>query len=85
MLIQELKQVLQDLICKFLKTHFSKDFKNIQLKVIHHSQDTNHDIHLNSLFQSLYKLFSHACNLHLQYLLDLNCYKNLLFQAMLFH
>ena len=49
MLIQELKQILQDLIDKFQKH---------QSKVVYHFQDANHDIHLKFLFQNLYKLFS---------------------------
>ena len=45
MLIQEQKEILQDLNDKFLNTFFLS-FQKHQLKVIYHFQDTNHDISL---------------------------------------
>ena len=59
MLIQELKEILQD-----LNDRFFYSFQKHQPKVMYHFQDTNHYINLNVLFQNLYKLFLHVCNLH---------------------
>ena len=61
MLIQELKEILQDLNDKFLNT-FSEVFENISQK---QCITFKIQIMVNFVFQSFYKLYSHACNLHL--------------------
>ena len=48
----------------FLRVLFWR-FRKYQQEVMYHFKDANHDIQLNFLFHGLYKLFSHACYLHL--------------------
>ena len=43
---------------------YFESFQIHSLPTIYHFKQTNRDIHVSFLFQSLPKLFSHACNLH---------------------
>ena len=63
MLIQQLKEILQDQAHIFQGTYF-KGYQIHQLTIMYRFEHTNHDIILNFLFQSLYKLFLRARNLH---------------------
>ena len=66
MLIQELKEILQNQAHIFQDTYFQSS-QIRQLAIMYHLEHTNHDILLNFLFQNFYKLFLRAHNLH-QYL-----------------
>ena len=63
MLIQELKEILQDQAHIFQDKYFESSQIH-QLTIIYRLEHTNHDILLNFLFQNLHKLFLRALNLH---------------------
>ena len=46
----------------FQNTYF-KSFQIHQLAKLYRFEHTNHGIYVNFVFQNIYKLFSHACNL----------------------
>ena len=63
MLIQKLKEIMQDQAHIFQDTYFETSQIH-QLTIMYHFEHTNHDIILQFLFQNLYKIFWRARNLH---------------------
>ena len=63
MLIQVLKEILQDQAHIFQDTYFESSQTHL-LTIMYCFEHKNYDIHLNFLFQNPYKLFFRAYNLH---------------------
>ena len=62
MLIQELRENERHHVHIFYDTYI-KSSQIHQLAIMYHIEDTSHDMLQHFLFQNLYKLFFHACNL----------------------
>ena len=63
MLIQELKEILQDQAHIFQNRYFESSQIH-RLTTMYHIEHANHAILLSFLFKNLYKLLLRTCNLH---------------------
>ena len=69
----------QGRVLTFQDTH-SERCQIHQPAIMYFFEHTNHNIHLNVLFQNLYKLYLRACNLHQYCFPCLGDFKNLIFR-----